>query len=310
MPVRRITNSMKKKIIIFVGIILLVGFIWYLFLKPYDYLVTFKAKTFPGTINQTIKIWNSTMPDSEILGQEGILALTQRLHFGDSTHIYDWKITAVNDSLSKVRVYVKDPNHSLMNKVSIPFSDTDFEKRSRETLTDFNKKLNEHIESFKVKIVGKEEIKSTFCACTTVHSTQFGKARGMMNGYPLLSTFLVENKVELNGLPFLELTQWHKKTDSIQFEFCFPIIRSQNLPQNADLHYKQFTSKKAIKAIYNGNYITSDRAWYALEDYAKKNKLEITGLPIEIFHNNPNMGGDELNWKAEIYIPLKETMDE
>jgi len=61
-----------------------------------------------------------------------------------------------------------------------------------------------------------------------------------------------------------------------------------------------------LKAIYNGNYITSDRAWYALLDYAAKNGIAVTGLPIEIFNNNPNMGTNELEWETEIFMPLKE----
>jgi len=41
-------------------------------------------------------------------------------------------------------------------------------------------------------------------------------------------------------------------------------------------------------------------------DYAEKNNLEVTGHPLEFFYNNPNMGGNELNWKAEIFMPLQE----
>jgi hypothetical protein len=41
-------------------------------------------------------------------------------------------------------------------------------------------------------------------------------------------------------------------------------------------------------------------------DYAKKEGLEVEETPVEVFYNNPNMGADERNWKAEIYLPLKE----
>jgi effector-binding domain-containing protein len=82
------------------------------------------------------------------------------------------------------------------------------------------------------------------------------------------------------------------------------------LPGHPDLNYKQIPATRALKAIYNGNYITSDRAWYTLLDYAEKMKEEVTPLPLEVFHNNPNMGGNELQWKAEIYMPLKEKSDE
>ncbi len=281
--------------------------VWYLFIKPNDYQVNFKVKTFPGTINQIIKTWNNTLDGSKMIEQESgdLLRLKQQIQFGDSIHIYSWHIIPETDSTSKVKVFIKDPQHSFKNKLTVPFSDTDFEKRSRKTLLDFNKKLNEHISNFKVKIIGKQHIDSTFCACTTQTTTQFGKARGMMKDFPLLDGFLATNGLKLNGRPFLEVTKWNMVKDSLSFNFCYPIIKSDTLPQHPDLNYKQSPLINAIKAEYNGNYITSDRAWYALLDYAKKNNLEVNALPIEVFHNNPNMGGEELKWKTEVYLPLK-----
>ena len=70
--------------------------------------------------------------------------------------------------------------------------------------------------------------------------------------------------------------------------------------------HKQYNGVKAIKATYNGNYITSDRAWYALLDYAEKNDILIDKKPLEVFYSNPNFGGDELLWEAEIFMPIKE----
>jgi len=46
-----------REIIGLLGFVLIGGLVWYLFLKPHDYQATFKAKTFPGAINQSIKYW-------------------------------------------------------------------------------------------------------------------------------------------------------------------------------------------------------------------------------------------------------------
>ena len=297
---------MGKKILGFASISSICGIIWYLFIWQGDYRVTFTVKTFPGAINQHIKLWATTLEQSRIIEQKDLSNLTQQLILGDSTHIYNWQITSLHDSLSQVRVYSKDPDHSIINRLRIPFSDTNFEKRTRKTLIDFNTKLREHINSFKIEIVGEEATNTTFCACTEGKSTLYGKADGMMKDFPLLSSFLVNNDIQLSGTPFLEVTQWNKEDDTIVFNFCFPIIQADILPQHPDLKYRNFYGKKAIKAIYNGNYITSDRAWFALLDYAEKNKINVNALPIEYFHNNPNMGGDGLTWKAEIFLPLKE----
>ena len=298
-----------KKVILVLLPLLVAGLLWYLFIKPYDYRVTFKARTFPGTINQSIKTWNSTLKDAQLVNQEGLNQLEQNIKFSDSTYLYQWDIIPLTDSTSKVKVYVKDLDHSLQNKIAIPFFNTDFEKRTISTVKDFSEKLNEHIDNFRVKVTGKKELPATYCAYVSVKTNQFGKAKGMMYNYPLLNTILANNGIELNGRPFIEITEWDKETDSIHYDFCYPIIKSDSLPEHPDLKYKQFNSRNALMAVYNGNYITSDRAWYALMDYAGKNDIQVTGLPVEVFQNNPNMGGDALTWKAEIYLPLKNVDD-
>ena len=298
-----------KKVILVLLPLLVAGLLWYLFIKPYDYLGTFKARTFPGTINQSIKTWNSTLKDAQLVNQEGLNQLEQNIKFSDSTYLYQWDIIPLTDSTSKVKVYVKDLDHSLQNKIAIPFFNTDFEKRTISTVKDFSEKLNEHIDNFRVKVTGKKELAASYCAYVSVKTNQFGKAKGMMYNYPLLNTILANNGIELNGRPFIEITEWDKETDSIHYDFCYPIIKSDSLPEHPDLKYKQFNSRNALMAVYNGNYITSDRAWYALMDYAGKNDIQVTGLPVEVFQNNPNMGGDALTWKAEIYLPLKNVDD-
>ncbi|MBT8301662.1 MAG: AraC family transcriptional regulator [Maribacter sp.] len=295
-----------KKFFYALVFILLGTVIWYFFIKSHDYQVSMNVKTFPGTINQSIKSWSNSMDYSEMTGPSDPLNLTQKLQFGDSTHIYSWKIIPETDSTSRIKVYVRDTDNSFKNKLNIPFADTDFEKRTRKSLLDFLSVLKAHIGDFKVKIIGQEELKSKFCACTNLSTSQVAKAAGMIKDYPLLDGILARNNVTLNGRPVIEITEWDRNKDSITFNFCYPIEKSDLLPQHKEITYKNIPGRNALKAIYNGNYITSDRAWYALLDYAAKNGIAVTGLPIEIFNNNPNMGTNELEWETEVFMPLKE----
>jgi effector-binding domain-containing protein len=295
-----------KKVGILLLFLILGGIIWYVFVYPYDYLVTMQVKANTGTINQTIKLWNTSLENSELTSDEDLQHVSQRLHFNDSTHIYDWNISEVNDSISKIKIFTKDSTHSLINKIRIPFFDTDFEKRTKNTLKVFSQLLAEDLRNIKIKVVGEGELDSTYYAYVSNKTTQFGKAGSMMRDFPLLDPFLMNNGVELNGKPFIEITRWDMANDSLEFNFCYPIIKNDSLPQHPDLNYAMRPAQKALKAIYNGNYITSDRAWYALLDHAKSNNIKITGLPVEIFYNNPNMGADEINWKTEIFMPLSE----
>ncbi|WP_350289916.1 GyrI-like domain-containing protein [uncultured Croceitalea sp.] len=289
------------------AVLLIVGLIWYLFIKPYDYTIRFEAKTFPGAINQTLKLWDQTLDTVEKIKEENSLfQLTQKVKFGDSLQSYNWKIKPLTDSTSKVQVNIRDLKHSLMNKIKVPFSDTNFEKRSRKTVLDFMENLNDHVQKFKVTIEGEAEIPSKYVAYIPIKVTQFQKAGGMMKNATYIEQTLLNNEVQLDGPPMIEITKWNTSVDSLEYNFCYPIIRSDRLPMNTDIEYKRIFAKKALKAVYNGNYITSDRAWYKLIDYAKSNNYAVEAKPIEVFFNNPNTGGDEISWKAEVYLPIKE----
>ena len=296
-----------KKIALWTGILLIAGLIWYLFIKPYDYLVRFEVKTSPGTVNQMIKIWNDVLEPKGIIEQKSLTQLNQTVIFNDSTHLYNWSISRLNDSTSLVKVYAKDMDHSFMNKVKIPFQDTDFEKRTRATITDYTDKLKQHIDRFRVTLLGEEDVPAKYVAYTEVSTSQYGKARGMMKDHNYIGSQLVKHEIELDGPPMVDVMHWDRENDSIQFHFCYPIIKSDSLPDLGEIKYKEIKAGKALKAEFNGNYIFSDRAWYALRDYAKENGLQVSDTPLEIFYNNPNMGGDELRWKAEIYMPLEES---
>ena len=296
-----------KKIALWIGILLLAGLIWYLFIKPYDYLVRFEVKTSPGTVNQMIKIWNDVLEPQGTVEQESFTKLNQTLIFNDSTHQYKWIIEKVDDSTSLVKVYAKDPDHSLMNKINIPFKETDFEKRTLATLTDYTDKLKQHIDRIRVTFLGVEEIPTKFVAYTELSTSQYGKARGMMRDHNFIGGQLVKYQIQLDGPPMVDIIQWDREKDSIRFHFCYPIVKTDSLPDLGEIKYKEIKSGKALKAEFNGNYIFSDRAWYVLRDYAEENGMEVTDSPLEIFYNNPNMGGDELRWKADIYMPLKES---
>jgi effector-binding domain-containing protein len=297
---------MRKVYTITVAIVS-IGLLWYFFIKPQDYQVRVTAKSNAGVINQALKAWNKTLPKASIRQVNDLNHLEQMISFGDSTHIYVWTITALTDSTSHLVVDIKDNDHSIKNKFYIPFTDTDFEKKSRKTVTEFIENFNEHLKEFKITFIGEEVLPSTYCACVEHKTIQNQKAFAMMESYPFLNSVIGNNEIEVNGIPFIETTAWNMQNDSIVFNFCYPIIKNDSLPTIKDVVYKEFIGMKSLKAIYNGNYMTSDRAWYTLLDYAKKNAIQVDKKPIEFFFNNPNMGGDALRWKAEIYMPLSDS---
>lgn len=283
--------------------------IWYFFIKPSDYTINFTSKTLPGPINQSIKLWGKGFKHNKEITGIDQLNIDQTLAFSDTIYNYRWTIKPVNDSLSKVKVDVTDSNwlNSLVNRLKVPFVETDFSKRSEKTVFEFMKKLKDHVDNYKVTIVGEEETPEKFFAHVNIVKEQFHKAQGMMENANFISEVLLKNNIQLDGFPIIEVEKWDRKNDSIIYNFGFPIKKLDTLPDLGEIKIKHLAPKKSLKAIFNGNYISSDRAWYTLLDHAQKNNIDLLDTPIEIFHNNPHMGGDSSKWVTEVYMPIDTT---
>ena len=294
-----------KRVLVFLSVLLAGLFIWYFFLKQHDYQVRFQTKTTPGTTSQIIKTWNETQEGGRILGWNGREEVTQRLVFRDSAYTYTWRIRSEHDSLSTVTAYIANNENSFQNKWNLLFSDTDFEKRSRKTVQDLGQSLLDHLKNIKVEVVGEAESPESFCACVEVETTQYGKANGMMANYGILNTVIVGNNIQLNGPPLIRVHEWNQEKDSLKYDFCYPIIRSEKLQRIKNIAYKRVFSKPSIKAKYNGNYITSDRALFDIFEYAETQCIEFTVFPIEVFFYNTNIGSGDTEWLAEMYMHLK-----
>jgi effector-binding domain-containing protein len=283
---------------VFFGVI-----IWFLFIRPYDFTVSFTAKTLPEIVNQSVKVWNKKIDGT--LERQPNEDLVQKVQLDDRALSYQWHAEQLSDSTSRVTVSIVNDSLSVLEKLSIPFSDTPYEEAVKNNLTEYLTLLNDQLKNIKIEVVGASSIEGTYCAYIPIKGKQFAKARGMMENYGLLSTFFIDTDIKLNGQPFIEITKWDRETDSIFYNFCYPIIKKDSLPQNKKIKYKQFDARNAIKAIYNGNYMTSDRAWYTLKNYADNNGIEVIDTPIEVFLSNPNMGGNELEWVTHVYLPTK-----
>jgi hypothetical protein len=294
----------KKFILIVLGAAFLV-FAWYLFVRKFEFEVNFSAKTLPGDIIQSIRIWDNTLEDAQVANVDSLTTLKQKIHWNNRTYEYTWNFNVLNDSTTQVNIAISEPGRSIRNKLLIPFTNQPIEMDAKEIVDKFYGILKAHLEITDVKVFGEGESPSAFCVCRTLKTEQTKKAYGMMKQYPLLTSFISQFNLKPTGPPIVKVREWSHTSGTLDFDFCFPIEKPQFLPTSDSVTYQEVKSEKALKAVYHGNYITSDRAWYELIRFAQQNDLEIAGQPIEYFHNNPNLGLNERQWKAEIYLPIK-----
>jgi len=277
---------------------------YYFFGRSHEFEVSLKANTLPGDLIETLRIWDRSLDGAKIIEVDSFSRLKQTIVRGNRNYVYNWYFIALNDSVTKVNVEISEPGRRLANKLLIPFTDQPIEEDANDIGNEFYAVLREHLTITRDKVKGEIKLDSSFCVCRSMETSQIEKANGMMKDYSLLTSFIDNFKLKINGPPIVRVREWSHSLNQLKFDFCFPILATDSLPVVREITYKSFKAENVLMAEYRGNYITSDRAWYELIQYAERNGYKITGMPIEYFHNNPDLGINEINWKVDVYLPI------
>lgn len=301
-----------KKTKYLISLMIIGALVYYLFVKPSDYIVRFESRTSPGTLFKGVEEWSlvNKTKDSfnfEIIQKTPFEFIKETVKIKGMDLQLEWYFEAINDSLSRVKVKILEKENSIYNRLTAPFFNTPFKKKSVEIIKDFKSGMDLQLKNnFKIKIVGRDTIPEISYAYIEVKNiTSSSKAKEMMMNNAALLNFVNEHNIKNGDFPFLIIDNWDIKNDLIDFRYCFPIVENDSLPFHENIKYDKILATPALKAIYNGNYKTSDRGWFGLYDYALRNEIKTLNQPIEFFYNNPYYGGDELKWVAEVFIPIK-----
>ncbi|WP_339647740.1 hypothetical protein [uncultured Salegentibacter sp.] len=282
--------------------------LWYFTIKNNDYAIKFEAKALPGEI--VYRVDSPIFDKMEINNSEiksDFSSVIQETELNAESYELIWIIKPKNDSISEVKVKVSNKNNSFKDRFFLLIGQSKFQKEMKAEIAYFKKALSTNRALYTVKIEGKSVIPENTCACITTNSKVDQKAFEMMKTIDILSNYILENDLKTLGRPRILINSWNKKTKNINFSFCFPIAKMQTYPKDLLIDIQKITSEKALKASFHGNYMFSHNAWFHLLDYAEKNNIEVKSENIlEIFKDNPQMGGDESLWEADIYLPILE----
>lgn len=300
----------KKRFSVFFSVFILMLLGWYLLIKESDYRISFEIKTSTGTVFQGIHEWSNTQLKNDhekytILDKRNFDFIKQKMVKGNVKMEYNWEIVYVNDSITKVNVGIKDLNHSIYNRLTVPFFKTDFKEKQIKKILDFRNGLDNFLKNFKVKITGEVVSEETFVAYINIKSVMQEKGQTLIMRNGDITGFLRNNNIKIIGRPYIEIVNWDLDREKLDFNFCFPVPKNTKVVPDSMVKFKYLKAMKGLGATYFGNYRTSDRAWFALRDYAKANGFKLQNKPLERYLTNPYDGGDELEWEAKIFIPFE-----
>ncbi|WP_346861850.1 hypothetical protein [uncultured Draconibacterium sp.] len=302
----------KKTVLIFsITLTVIAGLIWYLFIKRWDYKVYFSVDAQPAVVYSFVRDWNDwngmklqkekvsntiKFPDKSI---ERVLTLK------DTTLVFNWEFHLKNDSTTRVELGVTDTDRKLYNRLLVPFQTLPFEKSIKKNVLIMRNKLLEFTNDFKYEFVGQAKLDSVSCVYISAKTPIRNKAEEMIKNVINLNRFVKDNALGLNGNPMVVVKDWSPESDSISFDFCFPILHPELIPENSEMGLRNVGIKNALRADFYGNYSISDVSWNLLYEESLKRGNRNTGNIVEVFYNDPHGGGNELNWKAAIYFSVE-----
>jgi effector-binding domain-containing protein len=299
---------MKRLLKWILGLSIVILTVWYFAIKEEHYQVSFTTIQPPGVIYDHISSWDvyakKDITSIAITSKIPFSEIQQNVQIGDSLFSYRWKISKKGDGKTRVTAYIRDEINGFSQKLSIPFVKNSLIKRSVNNVQNVVNELKFKTQQFKVHSITDTIFSGGYCVYLAIESTMGKKAKNMLSNIATILDYINSNKIAIQGDPFLEVTSWDKMEETIKFNFCFPIEESDSIPQNAQLRFKTLAPIRVLKAEFNGNYSISNNAWYYLLDHADRNNLKIRELPIELYLVDPHVGGDPLNWKAHIFLPL------
>lgn len=307
---------MKKILLIFLAL-LLSGSVWYLFIKKYDYQFTMEAKYGPGSVYNEISEWKRLNPDISkdniaVSQGEPFKNLTQKVYsFDDEAVEFYWEFEKRNDSLTDVVLNVRSENNSLGNRLDImnPFVESNYIDSLKQHLLAYRLRLQNYQTAYRIQITDSiVNSPALDCICHTSKNIPVkGKAVEMVKTIDILEDYLLNRDLKLTGSPFVQVIKWNRDENIIDFDFCFPVNLPRDSRPNGEVKFREIPSSKSLKAVFNGNYRLSHKAWFDLLYTAEEMELKTDGLPLEVFFNNPNVEStSSTTWKAEIYLPIGE----
>lgn len=231
--------------------------------------------------------------------------LESELHLNDNKWDFNWDLKQKNDSITKVIVKCSCPDQALKNRLDILLQRSTFSKSVKRNMKIIRDKLNERSKSYRYTCKDAGSINEVTCVAISTKSTIRGKADEMIRNVVDLNMFVKENELVLNGDPMLVVHRWDPRTDVIEFDFCFPVLHPERMPDHPKIKMEKVAVSKAMYADYFGNYCYSDYSWGALYEKIKQGGGETTGRIVEVFYNDPHSGGDDKEWGAGIFMELK-----
>lgn len=125
--------------------------------------------------------------------------------------------------------------------------------------------------------------------------------------FPKIIDFCKQNKIELNGKPFVIYHTYDEKSGLAKISICIPIKEAIMTSDGSDIMSDQLEAFPAIKATLKGDYSHTGEALKKSKAYINQKVItpDSRFSHLEVYTISKSDIKNPSKWKTEIYFPIK-----
>lgn len=291
--------SLKFKIGIIAFVI--VSIVSYFFLLPFDYKISFKTNNAPWLIYHFVSEDKENIQWNE---EHTNILRFQYNELENSDYTLKWDVAAKTNELTKVDVKMQFLKNRFIEKLKILVGQSGSVNKVITEIKEFNGTLIRDSKKYRWESIKENKFGKTRCLCAPITSKISEKADKMNRHIDFIASYLPKGK---KGYPMIYINSMDMKTQSINFDFCFPLPKDFNI----DLETEEYVIKEKPHVIgysqaFYGNFSQTYRGWFkAIEKLGYLNK-KIQFPIVEVFYDSPFSGTSDTEWKSILYISSTE----
>lgn len=235
-------------------------------------------------------------------------SIAQKMNYDGTSSSVFWKF---KDTIGGTKVTWKTIGKmNFYMKVSTAFNGGIYRiigKTYEKSLANLDKILDYEINTYKVKVDGLSKVATTFYLNQTFTSKITNVTKNSRIVFYKIIKFCNQNKIDLNGKPFIIYHNYDVTNDLTRISVCVPIKNQILTSSGSDILSGKLEGFDAVKTTMTGDYSHTKKAIEKTIAYSNTNVIELdkSFSHLEIFKTSRSENKSPSKWITEIYFPIK-----
>jgi len=133
----------------------------------------------------------------------------------------------------------------------------------------------------------------------TIKRFEMNNVQGKL--YAQINQYMNEHDLQQSSTPIVVYHLW---TEIVDIEVGIPISDSIMVNDNR-IKMKKIKPQNVVTAIHYGPYNRMPETYFGINEWMRKNKVVVTGVPWESYITNPTEENNPEKWQTSIFFPVE-----